>query len=395
MADSTAKIVRQTPMKPDYAGGGLVNLMASIVAGRGGAPRHPILASLSTEDISAARNVVLLHHRRPRRRLPAAPRRGRRAGAAQARRDDLRLSVDHRFGDHHLLHRLHAARARPHRLVHLLRRRRLRLGRAAVPQPRGSAALDRSGSDRRARSSLQAFVRGISGALDRRHAQGRSSTRTTTCATARRASGIAYETLDELVAQVEAAVKSGAERKFVYAYWPQYDTISHRFGSESAAAARELEQIDAAFGTLLARLSGTDTLVIATADHGFIDSAPEESLELPSSLASQLRFPLCGERRGRLLPRALVKRISWREQSSGSASAPTCGRAASSPTKAGSARARRTRASPSASATSRSSCAGKYTIKDWTPGEPRYLHIGNHGGTSADEMMIPLITEAA
>jgi hypothetical protein len=38
---------------------------------------------------------------------------------------------------------------------------------------------------------------------------------------------------------------------------------------------------------------------------------------------------------------------------------------------------------------------GKYTIKDWTPGEARYLHIGNHGGTSADEMMIPLITEAA
>ena len=37
----------------------------------------------------------------------------------------------------------------------------------------------------------------------------------------------------------------------------------------------------------------------------------------------------------------------------------------------------------------------RYTVKDWTPGEARHLHIGNHGGTSADEMMIPLITEAA
>jgi len=37
----------------------------------------------------------------------------------------------------------------------------------------------------------------------------------------------------------------------------------------------------------------------------------------------------------------------------------------------------------------------RYTIKDWTPGEARYLHIGNHGGTSENEMMIPLITEAA
>ena len=37
---------------------------------------------------------------------------------------------------------------------------------------------------------------------------------------------------------------------------------------------------------------------------------------------------------------------------------------------------------------------GRYTVKDWTPGEARHLHIGNHGGTSADEMMIPLIVES-
>jgi hypothetical protein len=38
---------------------------------------------------------------------------------------------------------------------------------------------------------------------------------------------------------------------------------------------------------------------------------------------------------------------------------------------------------------------GRWTVKDWTPGEPRHLHIGNHGGTSDDEMMIPLIVESA
>jgi hypothetical protein len=27
------------------------------------------------------------------------------------------------------------------------------------------------------------------------------------------------------------------------------------------------------------------------------------------------------------------------------------------------------------------------------PGDPRHLHIGNHGGTSEDEMLIPLIVE--
>ena len=41
------------------------------------------------------------------------------------------------------------------------------------------------------------------------------------------------------VAEIEAAVKSGPERKFVYAYWPQYDATSHRYGSQSAEAERE------------------------------------------------------------------------------------------------------------------------------------------------------------
>jgi hypothetical protein len=36
-----------------------------------------------------------------------------------------------------------------------------------------------------------------------------------------------------------------------------------------------------------------------------------------------------------------------------------------------------------------------FTVKDWTPGEARHLHIGNHGGPTADEMMIPLIVENA
>ena len=31
-------------------------------------------------------------------------------------------------------------------------------------------------------------------------------------------------------------------------------------------------------------------------------------------------------------------------------------------------------------------------IKDWLPGETRYSHIGFHGGLSADEMYVPLIT---
>jgi hypothetical protein len=180
----------------------------------------------------------------------------------------------------------------------------------------------------------------------------------------------------------------------VYAYWPDYDAVSHRHGSQGPEALRELEKIDAAFGTLLERLSGTESLVIATADHGFIDVPPEQSLELPPSLASLLRFPLCGERRVVYChvhdPRVFMEKAKdWLGE-----------RAEVKPSRAlvdegwfgpGAPHPRFAERIGEVALVMR----GSWTVKDWTPGEPRHLHIGNHGGTSDDEMNIPLILENA
>ena len=104
----------------------------------------------------------------------------------------------------------------------------------------------RSAASRRSRSTSRRRCSRTCRCADRRHAQGhhRLGVQLRHCRGAQR---VAYETLDELVANVEAAVKSGAERKFVYAYWPVYDMLSHRFGAESAEAFAALEAIDAAF----------------------------------------------------------------------------------------------------------------------------------------------------
>ncbi len=205
---------------------------------------------------------------------------------------------------------------------------------------------------------------------------------------------LAYGNADEFVAQLERAVKSGPERKFIYAYWPHYDAVSHRHGCESAEAAKQFAIVDHAFGEVLQRLAGTETTIVASADHGFIDVAPEESLELPAVFFPQLKFPLCGERRIAYChvhaPAEFAKRAQdWLGE-----------RADVMPSERLVQDGWLGPGEPHPLLRERIGdvalmMRGRYTVKDWTPGEPRWLHIGNHGGTHQDEMMIPLIVENA
>jgi hypothetical protein len=380
-------------MKPNYSGGGLVNLMASLVAGRGGAPRHSLLASLPLQDISDARNILLFiidglgDGYLQRRGAGGELARRRRGAITSVFPPTTAAAITTSYtGCTPLEHGLTGwytyfgaagcvAAALPFRSRgdNISLRERGVTAAQLYPRPAlfGSLAT---------RSIVVTYRQIIDSDYNVRH-----------CAGAER---YAYDTLEGLVAEIEKAVKSGSEKKFVYAYWPWYDTTAHQHGSESARAAEELAKIDAAYGRLLARLSGTDTLVIATADHGFIDSAPEESLELPALLASQLRLPLCGERRVAYChvqsEKDFVRKAKdWLgERADVRPSRELVDEGWFGP------------GVPHASFAERIGdvalvMRGRYTIKDWTPGEARYLHIGNHGGTSEDEMMIPLITEAA
>ena len=378
-------------MRPDYGGGSLVNLMASIAVSRGGEALHAPLKNLRSEELAAARNVVLLIIDGLGDRLLAK----RAAGGELARRrrgpmtsvfpsttaSAITTSYTGRTPREHGVTGWFTyfseagcvAAALPFRS----RGDYLPLStRGVLPE-----TIYTSGSFFEAlpvRSIVVTHRDIIDSQYNVRHCRG--------------AERRPYTTVDELVAGVEAAVKSGDERKFIYAYWPDYDATSHVHGCEGAEALAKVAEIDAAFGSLLSRLSGTDSLVIATADHGFLDCPLDDCLELPAALASQLRFPLCGERRvvfchahseKEFVARArewLGERADVRPSRElveegwfgGGAPHPLIGERVGDVAilmKDG------------------------FTIKDWLPGEPRYLHIGNHGGTSEDEMTIPLIME--
>lgn len=377
---------------PAYGGGSLVNLVASLVEARGGLRRHPPLALLEPREFVAARNVVLvivdgLGDNYLMRQGKGGELARRRRGALTSVFPSTTASaittsytgctpLEHGitgwytyFGEAGYVAAPLPFRTRGEMLP--LREKGFTPERAFTAKP--------IFEDMQARAIIVSSAEIIASDYNLYH-----------CAAAERR---AYDNLERFVAEVEAAVKSGRERKFVYAYWPAYDAISHRYGSESPEAARELERIDAAFGELLQRLSGTETAVVATADHGFIDVPPEASLELPPSLAALLRFPLCGERR------VAYCHVHDSHGFSQKAREWLGERADVRPSRelvdegwfgAGEAHARFAERVGDVALVMN----GRYTVKDWLAGEPRHLHIGNHGGATAGEMMIPLIVES-
>jgi hypothetical protein len=378
-------------MRPDYAGGSLVNLVATIVAARGGKAAHAPLKNLCLDP--EVRNVVLLiidglgdNYLARHGAGSELARRRRRALTSVFPSTTASAITTSYTGRTPLEHGLTgwfvyfgAAGCVSAALPFRRRGDMSALGARGVSAediydtPPFFASLDAS-------SFVVTFRDIVDSQYNRVHCRG--------------AERIAYDNADALVAGIERAVKSGSARKFIYAYWPHYDAISHRHGCESREAAAQFALIDAAFGALMKRLAGTDTTVIATADHGFIDVAPEESLELPPALFPQLRLPLCGERRiaychvhspGEFAARA----ADWLgERGDVMPSARLIEEGWFGP---GEPHPRLAERIGDVALLMR----GRYTVKDWTPGEPRWLHIGNHGGTHEDEMSIPLIVEEA
>ncbi|MEW5757545.1 MAG: alkaline phosphatase family protein [Pseudomonadota bacterium] len=110
---------------------------------------------------------------------------------------------------------------------------------------------------------------------------------------------VLHKGMEDYFSRINTVVRAHAERKFLYAYWPYFDGLAHDHGVGSAQAAEHFARLDDGFAKLFADLAGTETVVLVTADHGFVDTRPETRLrvnDLPE-LQRCLAVPLCGEPR--------------------------------------------------------------------------------------------------
>ncbi|MEW8659379.1 MAG: alkaline phosphatase family protein [Candidatus Thiodiazotropha endolucinida] len=208
-----------------------------------------------------------------------------------------------------------------------------------------------------------------------------------------RARLVRHRNLSELTDQITELLREGNER-YLYAYWSELDSIGHQSGIWSEEAERHLLEIDQAFSYLLEQCRGTDSLIIICADHGQIDTQPTDRISLNDhpELLKMLNLPLCGE------PRAAYCYLR-----------PGCEKAFDDYAK--SEFAEKVIAYPSSELLDKNwfglgtahtqlpwrigdrllLMQANYTIKDWLAQEKRYELVGAHGGVSKDEMEIPLI----
>jgi hypothetical protein len=203
-----------------------------------------------------------------------------------------------------------------------------------------------------------------------------------------------YETLEEMFALIAGLLRRAEPRSYVHAYWPQLDSLAHEYGIHSDEVADAFASLDAAFAQVLDVARSNDSLIIVTADHGFIDTSAQQTIDLDDhpALRETLLLPLCGEpraayayvRAGRevqfedyvrgrlgerihLLKSEDVLRRGW------------LGPGAPHP-------ALRDRLGDYVLIP-----RGQFILRDWLKGEERHIHIGVHGGLSAAEMIVPLV----
>ena len=286
---------------PDYRDGSIVNLMQSILAGLGargvGEGAHGHLADLPPAEVADARHVVLLV-------LDGLGRAQLDAGPAPALRASLRGTMTSVFPSttaSAVTTFLTGLAPVEHAVTGWFMWLR-ELDTVVAPLPFTTRAggdhlgsLGVSPADVFAAPTVFERVRADCHAVQPEELVDSSYSRAYT----RGAASRGFKGLGALVDSILDIVRHARRRTYVSAYWPVLDTLSHEFGASSVEARRHLAEIDLHFGRLRAALAGSGTLLVVTADHGFVDIRPESRLDVESvpGLAPMLMRPLCGEPR--------------------------------------------------------------------------------------------------
>jgi len=207
---------------------------------------------------------------------------------------------------------------------------------------------------------------------------------------------LAFSSLNNFFQQIKNTLKNGKKRKFMLAYWAKFDSLCHHKGADSQKARKHFWQLDKKIANLAKSLKNSNTIIIVSADHGLINTREKNKIIKLSDhpkLAETLSMPLSGE------PRIVycyvkLQKVEQFKKYIKTKLAKACSLCKSTDL------IRKNYFGLFQSNKKLKDRVGDYTLimkdnyimKDFVPGEEdRTIKIGNHGGVSREEMIVPLI----
>lgn len=206
---------------------------------------------------------------------------------------------------------------------------------------------------------------------------------------------IPFSNLSGFFKQINSSLDINKSRKFIFAYWAKFDSICHRKGTDSKEAKKHFEMLDKKIASLAKSLKNKNTSIIITADHGLIDTKEKSriiKLENHLKFVETLSMPLSGE------PRFVYCYAKPSKTKQFENYVQTKFKDACSMHKSSGLIKKNYFGLFEANEKLKDRVGDyilimkeNYIMKDLVFGEDRNIFIGNHGGTSKEEMFVPLI----
>ena len=120
-----------------------------------------------------------------------------------------------------------------------------------------------------------------------------------TVAAAGKAKRMGYNKMGGYFRAIKAIINSNSQRKFIFAYYPEHDSLCHKNGSTNKKVLRHFKKLSKKLDFFIKSIEGTKTTIIITADHGITDVHPTKRINMRDhpELKETLVMPLCGEHR--------------------------------------------------------------------------------------------------
>lgn len=109
-----------------------------------------------------------------------------------------------------------------------------------------------------------------------------------------------FSNLNGFFRQISKALNATNNKKYVFAYWAELDSLCHEKGTDSQGAKKHFNELDKKVKSLAKLLKNKNTAIIISADHGLIDTKEKNKIiELKNHprFVETLAMPLSGEPR--------------------------------------------------------------------------------------------------